>query len=223
MAATTLLAAGCADGGCNESRPPKPSAIGAIGGKERPVKVQPSEELPGLLSGADVAAAVPEPDGFPPATEQVLVDLRHKTLLMADVMAETDGRCDKDVVERVGFTTRCTVTYEGVKVPWRVEITSMGGGMLPGSVDFSYTAKPLVTVHTARTVYNRFASWLGGLLNPYEGRCDQIPNIFTAEPGREAGYRCQTLEWSCRDGDFHFTWSDVRIHISDEGNVTFVH
>ncbi|KAB8196344.1 hypothetical protein FH608_006175 [Nonomuraea phyllanthi] len=219
VAATALVATGCGRG-CDLSKPPKPSAVQ---GKGRPVRIQPSEKLIGV-PWAERDAAVPKP-ADPSPTEQMLYDLQHQTLNMAGALGEIDaGRCDKDIDTKVGFTTRCTVTYEGVEVPWIVEITSMGRGPYSGSfsVDYWYTARPLSVVVTARGVYDRFAWKLGGALEEHEGRCDKIPDVFLAKIGQELSYRCQKIEWSCDNGDFRFSWRDLRIRINDKGHLTFV-
>ncbi|GAA4567014.1 hypothetical protein [Planotetraspora kaengkrachanensis] len=216
--AAALLTPGCADGGCDLSKPsPEPSAIA---GKERPIKIQPGRFAG--LSGDEINAAVPVPGGHPSYTEQVLVGLRHKTLAMAGAIGETDaGRCDEDVVGRVGFTTRCTVTYEGVEVPWVVEITGTEQAVMPGGLDYTYTSQPLASVHTARSVYEGFAFQLAGMRDKYEGRCDQIPALFTAKPGQDTEYRCQLINAFCENDGYGFEWVDRRVHIDEKGGVTF--
>lgn len=68
----------------------------------------------------------------------------------------------------------------------------------------------------------RFAWKLGGALEEHEGRCDKIPDVFLAKIGQELSYRCQKIEWSCDNGDFRFSWRDLRIRINDKGHLTFV-
>ncbi|MFJ4327420.1 hypothetical protein ACIP3A_30490 [Streptomyces tricolor] len=227
VAAAVVLMSGCSEDvpGCGWENRPKSFPIE---GEKRPVKIRPSEQHPGL-GGREVTAALPpRPDRDAGPTAQALYDLQEKTLDMVGELGEIEpGRCEGgELALDVGDTTRCTVIYEDVEVPWQVKITNAvpQGLGTPYGIDYQYTARPLETVVLAQEVYDWFA-WEAGkngpdsLSAPKEPRCDRLPKIFTAEPGRDTGYYCQHLSWSCTDGDFDFEWSDVPIRVDEEGEV----
>jgi hypothetical protein len=220
VAAAAVLTAGCADnrGDCWDQRT-EPSAIR---GEERPVKIQPSHKQPKGLTYAQLEKAVPRPAREGSVTEQVLRDLRQETLLMANAIGRTDpGRCDGDVAGSVGSTTRCTITYERMKVQWLVKITKVEPWGF-GNTDYQYTARPLTGVVTARQVYDAFARKVWSDYHRPMARCDRIPKLFTAKVGQNTGYRCQELSWSCHDGDNDFEWRDWHVRLDEEGGyVTF--
>lgn len=131
-----------------------------------------------------------------------------------------------------GETVRCTVSFEGVTVPWLV--TSKGntsGSAGAFSQDFVYTAQPLKTVHTAQSVYDWFA-WETGKNGttqdpedptaPVDPRCDRLPKVFTAEPGEKTGYFCQDIYVGCTDDVQHVEWNDHAIHVDKRGRLSFL-
>lgn len=137
--AVPALLGGCAEDerlDCDDG--PEPADVR---GRALPVEVQPSETFPGPTP-EEVDAAVPALEGFPSVTEQALYELRRKTLTMAGAIGEIDsGRCEDDVAASVGSTTRCTVTYEGRKVQWLVDITGVVPGTGFADTDFEYTVR----------------------------------------------------------------------------------
>jgi hypothetical protein len=226
VAAVMSLVGGCADeaSGCDE----KPN-LSEGEGQKRPVKIKPSQRFPGP-AGSEVEAALPSPGPDADPTEQVLNHLRQESVRMAGVIGETGpGRCEGEVALDRGETTRCTVTFEGVTVPWLVTSKGMTSGSLGSFVsqDFIYTARPLKSVHTAQSIYDLYAWETGkngtteGPLAPVDPRCDRLPDVFTAEPGQDTGYYCQDVSESCTDGVQHFTWADWAVHADENGNVSF--
>ncbi|MGW7089118.1 hypothetical protein ACWGH2_37305 [Streptomyces sp. NPDC054871] len=225
MAAVMALAVGCAGepSGCGA----KPK-LSSVKGEKRPVEIEPSQRHPGLAD-SKLEEALPSPDRKAEPVEKVLNHLRQETLDMAGVIGKTDaGECDGEVVQPRGETVRCTIGFEGVTVPWLVTskgMTSGSAGVF--SQDFVYTARPLKTVHTAQSVYDLFAWEKGkngtteGPLAPVDPRCDRLPKVFTAEPGKNTGYFCQDISMSCTDGVQRVEWFDRAIHVDKRGQLSF--
>ncbi|MFD4481662.1 hypothetical protein ACFWPU_36900 [Streptomyces sp. NPDC058471] len=226
MAAVLALAGGCADepSGC-DAKPKLSSAKG----EKRPVEIEPSQQHPGIADSA-LDKALPPPDLKAEPVEKVLNHLRQETLDMAGAIGKTDaGKCEGEVVRPRGETVRCTVVFEGVTVPWLVTskgMTSGSAGIF--SQDFVYTARPLKTVHTAQSVYDLYAWEQGkngttqGPLAPVDPRCDRLPKVFTAEPGKNTGYFCQDISTSCTDGVQDVKWLDQAIHVDKRGQLSFL-
>lgn len=225
VAALMALAGGCADepSGCDAK--PKPASAK---GQKRPVKIEPSQRHPGLID-SKLEDVLPTPDFKAEPEEKVLNHLRRETLRMAGSIGKTGaGKCAGEVMRPRGETVRCTVSYEGVTVPWQVTSKGMTSGSAGAfSQDFIYTARPLKTVHTARSVYDLFAWETGkngtteGPLAPVDPRCDRLPKVFTAEPGKVSGHYCQDLSASCTDGVQRVEWLDRAIYVDKRGMLSF--
>lgn len=179
--------------------------------------------------GSALEDVLPSPDFHAESVEHVLHHLRQETLRIAGVIAKTGtGTCEGEVVRPRGETVRCTVSYEGVPVPWLV--TSKGntsGSAGAFSQDFVYTARPLKIVLTAQSVYDLYAWETGkngtteGPTAPVDPRCDRLPKVFTAEPGKETGYFCQDISTTCTDNVQHVEWRDHPIYVDKQGRLSF--
>jgi len=150
----------------------------------RPVKIKPSQSFPGP-AGSEVAAALPSPGPDAEPTEQVLDHLlggRACGWRESSVRPVLAGARARSPSHR-GETTRCTVTFEGVTVPWLVTSKGMTSGSLGSFVsqDFIYTARALKSVHTAQSIYDLYAGETGkngtteGPPAPVDPRCDRLP------------------------------------------------
>lgn len=121
-----LVTVGCGGSGSdgNASRPADPAPPKS--GKELPVAITSAE--PGLLTVETLLAALPpRPTGDAAFSEQVLWTMRKNTVAMAGVPGRTSAACDGGTVsEEPGVTTRCTVTYNGLKVPWSIRFDEAG-------------------------------------------------------------------------------------------------
>jgi hypothetical protein len=219
-AAVTLLS-GCTEATHRCADRPEPTDVR---GHRRPVEIRPGGALPALPDAA-AARAVPAAGRGASATDRILVRLQRETLLMAgDLRPVRPGRCaGGDLPDRVGASTRCTVRYADVEVPWKVRTTAAA----PGTAGrLRHDIRPLTTVHTAEAVYAAYARHLArsdadGPLAPRDPRCDRLPDVFTAEPGEDTGYYCQDILWSCRNGDFDFAWNDLPVRADERGEVSF--
>ncbi|WBB60920.1 hypothetical protein O7599_36470 [Streptomyces sp. WMMC500] len=218
-------------GGCSEeaSGCDAEYRLSEVKGEKRPVRIEPSTHHPGLTD-RELEKALPSPEHEDELNAKVLNHLRQETVRMAGVIGETGpGRCAGEVDRPRGETVRCTVTYEGVSVPWLVTSKGMTSGSAGAfSQDFVYTAKPLRTLHTARSVYDWYAWETGkngtteGPLAPVDPRCDRLPEVFTAEPGKETGYFCQDVSKTCTDDVQHIRWGDRPIRAEENGDLSFL-
>ncbi|AZM47192.1 hypothetical protein DMB38_16550 [Streptomyces sp. WAC 06738] len=216
--AVVTLLSGCTEASHRCDDRPEPSDVS---GHRRPVAIRPGGGIPALTTAA-AARAVPAAGPGATGTDRLLVRLQRETLLMADDLRPVrPGRCTGTLPARAGATTRCTVFYADVEVTWKVERTGTQRGTRP-----RYATTPLTGVHTARAVYAAYARHVArsdadGPLAPRDPRCDRLPDVFTAPPGEDTGYFCQDILWSCRSGDFDFTWNDLPVRTDDHGKVTF--
>ncbi|MBB1245803.1 hypothetical protein GL263_19920 [Streptomyces durbertensis] len=174
-------------------------------GDELPVKVEEEGDLLGASPKIE-----PSPDRTATVTEKVLHELRQRTLRMAGVEGKTSGECaGGELTMEAGATTKCTVDYEGVKVPWDVTISD---NYKPGSFVFSYQAKPLKAVLTAKSAYGNFYKLNNSTSDQL--RCGEIPDAVLVELGEDTEYRCQYLIKSQN------RWSDRAVAVREMG-VTF--
>ncbi|MEO3767596.1 hypothetical protein [Streptomyces sp. B5E4] len=222
VTAVVTLLSGCTEASHRCDDRPEPSDVR---GHRRPVEIRPGGENP-ALPGAAAARAVPAAGRGASDTDRLLVRLQRATLLMADDLRPVRaGRCTGGLPDRAGATTRCTVRYAEVEVPWEVTRTDppreTARKTRPG-----YDISPLASVHTAKAVYAAYAWHVGrsdadGPLAPRGPRCDRLPDVFTAAPGEDTGYFCQDILWSCRSGDFDFAWNDLPVRADEHGEVSF--
>ncbi|MFJ8669643.1 hypothetical protein [Streptomyces sp. NPDC093600] len=223
--AAMVLVGGCAEEPSACDAQPK---LSQAAGTKRPVAIEPSRRHPGI-SGSELAKALPSPKFEAEPVEKVLNHLRRETLRMAGGIGTTGpGTCDGEVVRPRDETVRCSVSFEGVTVPWLVTSKGMTSGSVgPFSQDFVYTAKPLKSVHTAQSVYDLFSWETGkngtteGPLAPVDPRCDRLPKVFTAKPGEGTGYFCQDISVSCTDDIQRVEWLDRAIHVDEQGRLSF--
>ncbi|MBB1255937.1 hypothetical protein [Streptomyces alkaliterrae] len=174
-------------------------------GDELPVKVEEEGDLLGASPKIE-----PSPGRTATVTEKVLHELRQRTLRMAGVDGKTSGECaGGELKMEAGATTKCTVDYEGVKVPWDVTISD---NYKPGSFVFSYRATPQKAVLTAKSAYGNFYKLNNSTSDQL--RCSEIPDAVLVDLGEDTEYRCQYLIKSQN------RWSDRAVAVREMG-VTF--
>ncbi|MFF4474013.1 hypothetical protein ACFYZ3_31235 [Streptomyces sp. NPDC001599] len=113
-----LAAAGCGGPGSADDDASHPADTPSLtSGKDLPVAITSAES--GLLTMKSLLGALPpEPTANAACTELTLRRMRKRTVAMAGIPAKTSAACEGGKVsEDPGVTTRCTVTYDGVKVP----------------------------------------------------------------------------------------------------------
>ncbi len=212
-----LLMAGCSSTGTPVATATRPAAT-TPASTVPPTPARPvGTPLPVPVTAADVpdpsVAEVegwlgPRPGEGAPPLEQVLRHLRYETLMQAKVRAPTTARCAGDRLRLTGgATTRCTVTYAGVPVPWTVTIDEKGvtNGLFGFTVD---TDRYVVRADVVRA--EAWRVW-GGYGDPT--RCARLPAVQVLPAGRTRD-RCQHLV----DG----VWKTVPVTVLDGGTVYFV-
>lgn len=146
------------------------------------------------------------------ATENVLNELKVDTLKMARVHGTMKAKCAGGALTmKAGATTKCSVTYEGVEVPWNVTISD---NYTSGSKIFSYQAEPEKGVLTAKAVYGEWHKLQSS--ENRELRCSEIPDVELVDLDTPTNYKCQYL----LEKDGGEEWSD-RIVAVKTGGVEF--
>lgn len=218
LAALGMLTVGCS--GSDASEPDAtPSAGNTAAGDVKQNDDSGSqaegEQLPVKLEGpvddliTTTPTISPSPDRSATTTDKVLYELQRRTVRMAGIAGATSGECEGgELVMKAGAATSCTVTYEGVKVPWEITISD---SYKPGSIIFSYTAKPLKGVLTAQGVHGTF--WKQQNSYSEDLRCSEIPKAVLVELDQETDYKCQYL---IKDGSGD-RFSDRSVKVSELG------
>lgn len=129
----------------------------------------------------------PDPLGRSPGenaspADQVLYDLQQRVVRTAGVTARTAARCGGGVITgTVDQTLDCTVSYQGLKVKYHVEITG-------GTPTFSWVATTDKSVLTAEGVARAYWARYGA--EAAEVRCDKMPQKRLVPIGEPSDYRC---------------------------------
>ncbi|MET8330840.1 hypothetical protein [Streptomyces sp. NPDC005181] len=175
IAMIALVTAGCGGSGSDDGDSRPADSAPPKSGKELPVAITSAE--PGLLTVKTLLDALPpEPADDAAITERALWTMRKRTVAMAGIPGKTSAACEGGkVVEEPGVTTRCTVTYDGVKVPWSVRFDEPAGDLRPCEITNAGQA-----VLTAKSVYGEF--W-----NDYNQvskhlRCGKVPDLELVRP-----------------------------------------
>jgi hypothetical protein len=214
IAVAGLLAACTASGrtespGASAATSSAPHTSAATAGVPLPVRVTEVKAVP-VPAVEQVERWLGPPDPGASPLEQVLRDLRYRTLSQARMPAPTTARCAGDRLRTTpDATTRCTVTYQGLPVPWTVTVTDQGDNS--GTVDiFGYTSTTDRFVVRADVI--RAQVWQ--LMSPSsrDVRCTRIPALRILRAG-PTGDRCQYL-------DDHRNWQTFTIAVSEDGNIT---
>lgn len=213
-----LVLGGCSEGGgpsCVGKEQPVPRSAG----RQLPVPVPSQTQPPGIGSDKEIEAALPAEEKRPTLMDQAMRRMMADTLKMAGVIAEIrPGKCDEGIVEKgEGASHRCTMTYDGVEVAWKIQFSNVDAS--GGLTTANYRSWPVKGVLTAENVYAAYG-WVHSEkdLRP---RCDRMPKIFGVEAGKASGYECQVLLYECIDGKERFRWSNAPVWISKEGRVEF--
>ncbi|MFF4239277.1 hypothetical protein ACFYYL_25685 [Actinomadura geliboluensis] len=167
-----VLSAGCAG---SDAPPAKPSATPLP-------NVVPSPTGPAALG--DVKPS-PSPGKNASLAENLQYELRIKTIKMAYAMGRTSAECDENVRPEPGTKATCTVTYEGVRVPWNVTIG--GRGFSPGLIE--YTAEPAMGVITREGAIRFY--WANKAFGR-QVRCSDMPAVELVPLDKPTRYQCGT-------------------------------
>ncbi|AQU70516.1 hypothetical protein [Streptomyces niveus] len=208
IAVVTLVTAGCGGSGSNDNASRPADSAPPKSGKELPVAITSAE--PGLLTVETLLGALPpEPTDDDAFTEHVLWKMRKSTVAMAGIPGKTSATCEGGKVsEEPGVTTRCTVTYDGVKVPWSIRFDEPAGDLKPYEITNTGQA-----VLTAKSVYGEF--WREYNQASKHLRCGRMPDVELVASGQDTGHRCQYA--SSADGKAQ--WVNVRVSVGEDGVV----
>ncbi len=209
MAMVTLVAAGCGGPGSRDNASPPVDSAPPKSGRELSVAITSAE--PGLLTVETLLGALPpEPAADAAFTEHVLWKMRKKTVALAGIPGRTSAACEGGrVSEEPGVTTRCTVTYEGVEVPWSIRFDEPAGDLRPYEITDAGRA-----VLTAKSVHGEF--WKRYHRVSGHLRCARMPDVELVPYGRDSGHRCQYAE----SVDGRAQWVEVPVSVG-KGGVAF--
>ncbi|WP_200309415.1 hypothetical protein [Streptomyces adelaidensis] len=208
IAMIALITAGCGGSGSNDNTSRAADTAPPKSGKELPVAITSAE--PGLLTVKTLLGALPpEPTDEAPFTERVLWTMRKQTVAMAGIPGKTSAACEGGKVsEEPGVTTRCTVTYNGVKVPWSIRFDEPTGDLKPYEITNAGQA-----VLMAKSVYGEF--WREYNRVSKHLRCGEMPDLELVAYGQDTGHRCQHASFV----DGKARWVNVPVSVGERGVV----
>lgn len=203
-----LVTAGCGGSGSDDSVSRPADTAPPKSGKELPVAITSAE--PGLLTVKTLLGALPpEPTDDAPFTERVLWEMRKSTVAMAGIPGKTSAACEGGKVsEKPGVTTRCTVTYNGLKVPWVIRFSEPTGDLKPYEITNVGQA-----VLTAKSVHGEF--WREYNRVSKHLRCGKVPDLELVAHGQDTGHRCQYASFV----DGKAQWVNVPVSVDEHGAV----
>ncbi|GLW71401.1 hypothetical protein Kpho02_37000 [Kitasatospora phosalacinea] len=168
------------------------SASETAGGAALPVAVNgPVEGVYLIPSRAGDALSVERPAKDAPLEEQIGAKLREDLLQRALVPGRTSVSCPDGIKVEAGVTSRCTVAYEGVEVPYAVQISSSYD---PKQGLVSYTMSPMKVLVVAKTVQAKLYDNYGpgsGLADTSKLACQEMPAVAAYDSGVDTGFTCQ--------------------------------
>ncbi|MCX5426362.1 hypothetical protein OHU11_01140 [Streptomyces sp. NBC_00257] len=208
IAMIALVTAGCGGSGSHDNASRPADTAPPKSGKELPIAITSAE--PGLLTVKTLLCALPpEPTDDAAFTERVLWTMRKHTVAMAGIPGRTSAACEGGKVsEKPGVTTRCTVTYNGVKVPWSIRFEEPAGDLKPYEITNAGQ-----TVLTAKSVYGEF--WREYNRVSKHLRCGKVPDLELVAYGQDTGHRCQYA--SSNDGKAR--WVNVPVSVGERGVI----
>lgn len=130
---------------------------------------------------------------------------------MAQAMGRTTAQCDRSSLTGAdGETANCTVTYEGLKVPWSVTFQgSTGIGRLVG-----YKAQPGVGILTREGVERDF--WSRDHAYARDLRCADLPKAELVPLDLPTRYRCEYLTDSFQEKG-KTVWIEQKVTVTEAG------
>ncbi|MEV6963806.1 hypothetical protein AB0M47_01745 [Hamadaea sp. NPDC051192] len=197
-----VVLAGLLAAGCGALKSSADSVAGDAGddAKTLPVSISgPQADVVGRGDG-DVLRIKPAPAVNAPVKDKIEHALREDVLATVRVLGTTSANCADGITMRAGATSQCTVTYQGIDIPYEVKISDR---YTEGSMVFSYTKKPTKGVLVAKVIYNLMNERYGsdsGRTDASKLACDEIPAVKVVEFRADTGYTCQYWGEHAKDG-----------------------
>lgn len=165
------------------------------------------------LSVDEAFKMVPHAAMDAPLMAQISASLRRETLLLVKVKGELGGGdCAGGKLNLAPkATTECTVTYNGLEVPWRITIAE---DYKPNDTLIKYTMKPLKGIMHIQSV--RALVEKGAPKGVLELRCDEMPEVKLVEVGKPTGIKCQYLELVGTRAQ-SLVWRDYPVTMNERG------
>ncbi|HEY8457208.1 MAG TPA: hypothetical protein VIL34_16575 [Actinopolymorphaceae bacterium] len=147
---------------------------------------------------AEPTPQIPKPEGGLPA---ITYELQEQVVKTAGVSKPTTATCEVSKIPMALRDFDCTVTYEGLEVPFTVTITDVTDASAIGMSLFEWKSKAHKVVITRQGVFDSF--WRENVRAGEKNmRCDgHIPRKALVRPGR-TGYYC----YSTSRGGTHNRW-----------------
>ncbi|GAA2105872.1 hypothetical protein GCM10009759_43410 [Kitasatospora saccharophila] len=161
---------------------------------------------------------MPRPDKSAPLEEQVEAKLREDLLGRALVPGSTSATCPSGIILKPSTGSPCDVVYEGVTVPYNVQISD---AYSPDQSLVSYTMSPMKALVVAKAVQAELYRDYG----PDSGRpdtsklaCQEMPAVAVYASGSDTGFTCQY--WSERAAGGKPGYTTLKV-IADGANFQF--
>ncbi|MER5479105.1 hypothetical protein ABT026_19360 [Streptomyces sp. NPDC002734] len=209
VTAAVLLTAGCgpedeaATGGPADkpgaSSSPAPARSTADTG---PLAVRITGPQKGVAtSGSDMEDPPGKPGSGADFVSQVEYALQGDLLSDALVEGRTTAVCPDGVTRRANASSACTVTYEGVEIPYTVTI---GESYEEGDILTPYRAEPKKRLLVAERVHHAFWEQFGGSAGMTLS-CEKMPVAEAVDDGAPTGHVCRTIREGGRAADYEVT------------------
>jgi hypothetical protein len=140
-------------------------------------------------SGSDLEEPPGKPGSGADFTSQVEYALQGDLLSEARVEGRTTAVCPDGVTQKANASSECTVTYEGVEIPYTVTI---GESYETGDILTPYRAEPKKRLLVAKRVHHEFWDQFGGSAGTGLS-CDEMPAAAAVDDGEPTGYTCQSI------------------------------
>lgn len=206
VTAAGLLIAGCGweDEAATGDPADKPGAASSpaparSGADARPLAVRITGPQKGVAAGgSDMEDPPGRPGGGADFTSQVEYALQGDLLSDALVEGRTTAVCPDGVTRRAEASSACTVTYEGVEIPYTVTI---GESYEDGDVLTPYRAEPRKRLLVAERVHHEFWVQFGGSAGMTLS-CEKMPVAEAVEEQAPTGHVCRTIREGGRVADY---------------------
>lgn len=151
------------------------------------------------ISMPDGPYVTPSPIEPSPARDEsleakILYALKSKVAKQAGISIKTTAQCDPAIKSNADQKTTCTVTYEGLSVPFEVEING-------GRTVASYRARPSKALLVKDGVHIAFAHYAEPYADLSSLRCsDDLPEKALVEVDGKTGYTCSYIRKDSSSG-----------------------